>query len=84
MVPKSAEDLYSPDRVGRYPGPEEKAILQLASEFQRRESGPSYASVSWVNQKRAYEVFQAGGLIAVLMELHRERPIDGHAEERMV
>jgi hypothetical protein len=68
QVPTSAMDLINPDRVGRYPGCEEKAILDLATAYQYRED-PRYSVVSWANQVKAYDVFAKGGLIAVLAEL---------------
>jgi hypothetical protein len=53
------------------PGPEEKLVLQLASQFQRDED-PTANSTSWANQLRAVETVNRLGFIKALELLRME------------
>jgi hypothetical protein len=57
-------------QVGQVPPTDERAVLTLAREYQRAED-PDYVSISWANQVKAAEYFNAHGLIKTLDEVVR-------------
>jgi hypothetical protein len=56
--------------VGQTPPTDERAVLTLAREYQRSED-PEYVSISWANQVRAADYFNANGLVETLNEIVR-------------
>ena len=75
-LPVTVDDLvYSP--VGQVPGPEVRAVLELASALHRSRS--SDCAVSWGAQEEAREFFNKNGLAATLTRIFELQPTE--AEE---
>ena len=53
------------ERPGDVPGPDVRAIHELARRYQRDED-PDYVSISWANQVKAQDFFNEHGLAATL------------------
>ena len=66
-LPVDPRHMHEP---GTYLGTDERAVHTLATAYQKAED-PEYVSVSWANQVRAAEFFNANGLIATLDEVVR-------------
>lgn len=55
------------ERLGNVPGPDVRAIFELAEAYQRQED-PDYCVISWANQERAAQFFNRHGLGDTLAE----------------
>lgn len=68
-LPVTRDDLLYGTAVGDVPGPDVRAVLELATAIHRSES--TDCSVSWPAQERARVYFNEHGLAATLDEARR-------------
>lgn len=70
--PPRKADLRKIHPPGTYPSVEDKAALQLSSEYSYADN-PDAACVSWAAQERAMNFYNKHGLAATLDEIFRLR-----------
>lgn len=69
MIARKVDLRPRPGHVGEFPDMYTKLVLELSKEYQIADEGHDYVMVTWKNQEKAQDYFNAHGFEAALSHM---------------